>query len=221
LTGTDAGPIEWSDDDKLVRRLTTPFHWSLRKVVVAIAAFAFLGGSVGYLIGTPRAPGADSVDVGFLHDMIDHHEQAVQISLMALADDGIAPITRTFAQETIIFQQRQLGTMDAWLEAWGYTAGDLDRMAMQWMGVGVPVAQMPGMQSADAMGRLKTARGSDADKLFLTMMRDHHRGGIHMADDAATHAGAAKVRTFAAQIASLQRSEVNEYTIALQKLGLE
>jgi uncharacterized protein (DUF305 family) len=80
---------------------------------------------------------------------------------------------------------------------------------------------MPGMQSDDTIAALRAASGADADRLFLTMMRDHHRGGVHMAEYAAEHAGSTRVRNLASMMARVQSGEIDEYTGVLRQLGLE
>lgn len=193
---------------------------SWAQAIILALALAFLGGSVGYVIGDGRPPGESSTDVGFLRDMIDHHEQAVLMARLTLMKD-VDPITRSFADEVVVFQMREIGLMDAQLDAWGHTRGDLERDAMTWMGMNSAVSAMPGMQSPEAIQALIDADGLEADRLFLTMMREHHRGGLHMADHAAEHADSGRVRTLARRMADLQRSEVGEYTLQLEKLGLE
>jgi uncharacterized protein (DUF305 family) len=203
-------------DDRPGRRAPTWVH-----VVVAALAFAFLGGAAGYLLGEGRAPSEGSVDVGFLRDMIDHHEQAVLMSRLVLAKDDVDPVTRSFAEEVLIFQMREIGIMDTFLDQWGRARGDLERRAMTWMDMGVPVADMAGMQSPEALDALESASGADADQRFLTMMREHHRGGVHMAEHAAQHASTESVRELADRMARFQSAEIDEYTGVLVRMGFE
>jgi uncharacterized protein (DUF305 family) len=187
-----------------------------------VLAVAFLGGAVGYVVGKGRPPADDSVDVGFVQDMIDHHEQAVLMARLTIAKTDIDPIVHDYAEEVLILQEREIGIMDELLHRWGKVRGDLDRQAMGWMDpFPTSVQTMPGMQSADALAAMKAAQGREADRLFLTMMRDHHRGGVHMAEYAENHAGSGRVRELAALMARVQKGEIDEYTGVLRKLGLE
>jgi uncharacterized protein (DUF305 family) len=195
---------------------------SWAQVIALVLAVAFLGGAVGYVIGKGRPPSNSSVDVGFLQDMIDHHEQAVEMARITLDKPDVNPVVRGFAEEIVLLQQREIGLMDAQLDAWGKVRGDLDRQAMGWMGmVPTSVQTMPGMQSDDTIAALRAASGADADRLFLTMMRDHHRGGVHMAEYASEHAGSSRVRNLASMMARVQSGEIDEYTGVLRQLGLE
>jgi uncharacterized protein (DUF305 family) len=194
---------------------------SWTQIIILALAVGFLGGTVGYVVGKGRPPADDSVDVGFLQDMIDHHEQAIKMARSALRKDDVDPVVRTLAEEVILGQQREVGLMDAQLSIWGKVRGDLDRKTMGWMGMDTTVDTMPGMQSADALAALDAATGPEADRLFLTMMRDHHQGGVHMAQDAARHAGSSRVKALADRMAKSQASEIEEYTGILHQLGLE
>jgi uncharacterized protein (DUF305 family) len=194
---------------------------SWTQVIVLALAMAFLGGAVGYVVGKGRPPADDSVDVGFLQDMIDHHEQGIEMARSVLRKDDVEPVVRTLAEEVILIQQREVGLMDAQLSIWGKVRGELDRATMGWMGMDASVETMPGMQSAEDLDALDAATGAQADYLFLTMMRDHHQGGVHMASDAARHAGSSRVRDLAGRIERSQSSEIEEYTGILRQLGLE
>ena len=178
-------------------------------------------GAIGYFVGvrvTQSSDGLSAVDVGFLQDMIDHHDQAVELSLLELSD-GSDTTARHFAQETIIFQRREIGIMETLLANDGKVRGEVPRDVMGWMDMTSPLSEMPGMASEDAINQLDAATGADTDRQFLELMRTHHQGGIHMADYAAQHGSNERVRDLAAQIADYQRVEVNEYTQLMQKLG--
>jgi uncharacterized protein (DUF305 family) len=192
----------------------------MHAIVIALLA-AFVAGAIGYVLGQGRPPSEDSVDVGFLRDMIDHHEQAVAMARITTRAEGIDPSTRSSAEEVMLLQQREVGLMDAQLDAWGRIRGDLDRTAMQWMDMGTSVADMPGMQTDEALDELAAASGREADRLFFTMMREHHIGGVHMAEYAAEHAGSSRVRELASRMARFQTTEVVEYGMLMRQMGLE
>jgi uncharacterized protein (DUF305 family) len=78
---------------------------------------------------------------------------------------------------------------------------------------------MPGMQPPQAMDALEAATGDDAGRLFLTMMRDHHLGGVHMAEYAAEHGSDDDIRDLATRMARNQRVEANEYRAQLTRLA--
>lgn len=188
--------------------------------VALVLALVFLGGAVGYLVGV-RSSGTPSgaVDVGFLNDMSDHHDQAVTMGLLALAtsDD---PVVRGFAQDVVVFQRSELGTMSAYLSDQDTARLDYDaeRPVMAWMGMSTTLSTMPGMASEEDLARLREARGPEFDLLFLQLMRAHHEGGIHMATYAAENASDPRVRELAARMARNQEIEVREYDAHLDRL---
>ena len=230
----EAGPRHGADDpeatlasERLAARLTSLPRWAAWvPVFLALLAFTFALGWVGH--ERSSRPGSGSTDIGFLRDMTAHHDQAIEMALAVFGDGKSAdPVVQQFAAEVLLSQRWELGRMYSWLTDWGYDLGDEGRTPMQWMhddthshGDALTVPTMPGMQTADAMAKLKAATGRDLDRLFLTMMRAHHDGGIPMAEYAATHASEAKVRTLAHQVAEAQKSEVNDYTAWLTRLGL-
>jgi uncharacterized protein (DUF305 family) len=193
------------------------------QIVVAVLAVCFLAGTVGYVIGGAGSgrPPSSAVDEGFLVDMSDHHDQAIQMSLCTV-DRATEATVRHFAAEVLVFQSNDIGLMQAWLADREVTRPDtLDRPAMAWMGMATPASSMPGMATDAQLKELCTATGRDVDRLFLQLMREHHKGGIHMADDAKDRAADPVLRAFAAKMATNQTVEVNEYTQTLVRLGFE
>jgi uncharacterized protein (DUF305 family) len=164
-------------------------------------------------------PPMNAVDVGFLQDMIDHHEQALVISNLYLEGNEDRPAA-PYAREVIMFQERDLGWMRDWLAEEGYAEGEADRIAMQWMDEPTPVAEMPGMQSPERLQELADATGDEADRLFFLIMTDHHLGGVHMGDHAAANGQRPDITEFAEAVARNQRIEVVEYERAMERLGL-
>jgi uncharacterized protein (DUF305 family) len=195
---------------------------SALQLAAAALVLVFFGGAVTYFVIERRdhPPGRASVDVGFLHDMITHHEQALQmanIQLGAGATDEVMP----FAREILLFQSYEIGLMEQKLAGWGHSRADRPETAMGWMpGNGVAPEAMPGMASAAELDALVAAEGAETDALFVPLMQDHHRGGLHMAEYAAAEADDAWVRALAARIARNQRSEVAELEAARERAGL-
>ena len=207
-----------SADGRLDRPATRVGWW----LALALAV-GFVIGAIGYFIGvrsTESEGELSAIDVGFLQDMLDHHDQAVELALLELAN-GEDPTARDFAQETIIFQRREIGIMERLLEEHGAERGDVPRDVMSWMNMTTPLTDMQGMASAAQIDELANARGTEADRLFLELMREHHLGGTHMADYAAGLGSNERVKELALQIAEYQRIEVNEYTQLMQRLGFD
>lgn len=201
-------------DEQLARLLRVV----LVAVVIASAAVASVA-AVRWVAAADDDVAFSVVDIGFLQDMIDHHDQALLIAntyLEANPGGAAAP----YASEVLLFQGRDLGRMETWLVEQGLTRGEPSRTAMGWMGASVAVASMPGMQTAARLDELAAASGAQADRLFFEMMSDHHLGGVHMAQYASTNAATKLVREFALRMAENQQIEVVEYSMAMRRLGL-
>ena len=193
----------------------------VRVVPFAAAALALLliAATVGYYVGQGRPPGRDSVEVGFLYDMITHHEQAQYMSNLELVN-GADESIKVFAREILLFQSYEIGLMQARLEDWGYVREDPPAKAMAWMGHTTERDAMPGMASEAQIQELLKRRGRDADALFIDLMQNHHRGGVEMASYAAKRVDDERVKKLAAAMARNQRQEIGEMEAAKQKAGL-
>ena len=174
--------------------------WSTPQVLALAALVGFIA-VLAMLALQSRVDGesADSVDVGFLQDMIHHHEQAIELGLVA-TDHATDHEIRHFGQESIVTQQWEIGYMTAMLEDWGFEPDSSDRDSMAWMDMRTPLSQMPGMATAEQMTAFAGMQGSDVDREFIRLMTEHHRGGIHMAEYAAQNAGDPRVRGLAARM---------------------
>jgi len=186
------------------------------QVIGLVVAVAFTAGVLGWRIAQPSHPGRDSVDVGFLHDMLEHHEQAIGLSF-AYLDNGEDPLLRHFAKETITYQAAEIGWFNQLLTEWGQNGSRPEPMT--WMGM-AHGRRMPGMASEAEIKRLQDARGLDAGDQFTRLMIRHHRGGVHMASYAAEHAETSVLRERAAAMAAGQSSEIAELNTQREELGL-
>lgn len=197
-----------------------PF-WTTPKVVGVVAAVAVVAVLLALVLSDRFAtPAEDSVDVGFIHDMTDHHEQAIRMAVIAIENAGDIEVQR-YAREVIIAQQWDIGYMSALLDEWGHGRGDPERDTMVWMDMPTSVANMPGMASPEDFAAFGDSTGREADAWFLRLMTAHHRGGIHLAEEAAITASDKRVRDLASQMEAVNRAELREYAVAAQRLGIE
>jgi uncharacterized protein (DUF305 family) len=67
---------------------------------------------------------------------------------------------------------------------------------------------MPGLASAEDLQRLRTLTGVEAERLFLTLMIEHHQGGILMAKEAQDKAETPVVREFAEKQVIAQDADI-------------
>ncbi|MFO7281866.1 MAG: DUF305 domain-containing protein [Thermoanaerobacterales bacterium] len=205
-------------DDEDVAPAPSGLSWP--KVAVLGLALAFLGFAVGIFVSRDRPPGPDSADVGFLQDMLTHHDQALGVATLTVAY-GEDPIVRSMAREVVATQSFEIGLMTQKLADWGYSRDERSDQAMAWMDMPVPVEDMPGLLSDEQLAAVEEARGPELDALFLELMAEHHRGGLHMAEGAATLADDEDVRELAARMRRNQAGEINEYRLRAEELGLD
>jgi uncharacterized protein (DUF305 family) len=211
--GQAARPEPEDDDDVIV------LSWWQRPVniLALVVAVALIGGMVGWLIGDSRSNDQGSaVDIGFLQDMRTHHEQAVQMAFTYLNLPDTDPGLRTVAGSIVVGQEIEIGRMIQMLRDMGAPEAAETDQAMGWMGHSVPASQMPGMATDAQLQQLASSSGRAADELFVQLMTAHHKGGIEMANDAATRASLEKVRSMAASMAAAQQSDIVEMQQQLQ-----
>ena len=80
---------------------------------------------------------------------------------------------------------------------------------------------MPGMLSAEEMGRLEAASGIEFDRLFLEGMIKHHGGALIMVDELFTQPGAGQestIKAFASEVVADQRAEMDRMGAMLNAL---
>ena len=183
---------------------------------------------VGLVVGrvtTPvtQTPGTLSAEAGFARDMQVHHQQAIDMA-MIIRDQTTDPEIRQLAYDIATSQGQQAGQMFAWLNVWGLPQAS-PVPAMTWMtlptldqsnadhgmnmgGQVTPGQTMPGMASQADVARLSTLTGTEAEKLFLTLMIAHHLGGVLRAEALVARSADSTVLAVANTIISAQTGEI-------------
>lgn len=184
-----------------------PLNIALSAVLAAMVLLA-----IGYQFGTRHSMVAhNDVDAGFLQDMRIHHEQAVVMASIYLnVSDDEPTVLRTIAREIMFDQSTESGRMVQMLRMFGEAETNESETAMSWMGMPVPLETMPGYASDAQLTELSRARGTEADKLFSSLMVTHHEGGIHMAEYAVENGHNSEVVALARAIITSQNSEIGE-----------
>jgi uncharacterized protein (DUF305 family) len=107
-------------------------------------------------------------DIMFLQMMIPHHQQAIDISNLAMKasqDAELIELAKIIARD----QAAEIKQMKAWLA----DAGASEDMGHSMDGMG-------GMLNDDDLAALNAATGKEFDVLWLKGMTEHHDGAIHM-----------------------------------------
>ena len=143
----------------------------------------------------------------FAEMMIPHHQQAIDMSELALAQSQSEDIT-DLARRIIDGQAPEIELMQTWID----DSNDSESMHMMGgMGMG-------GMATEEEMVALSGKSGSEFDREFLSLMIAHHQGALHMVHMIES-ASDSEVRGLAEDIIRVQTAEINEMTALLEALG--
>ena len=118
-------------------------------------------------------------DVQFASGMIPHHESAITMAQMA-QDQAADPRVKDLAARIEAAQAPEIETMSGWLADWGAAVSSSptdDGMGGMDPG-GMDDGGMGGMDT----GALAGMSGADFDRMFLSMMIEHHRSAVEMAE---------------------------------------
>ncbi|QGV80938.1 DUF305 domain-containing protein [Streptomyces ficellus] len=185
--------------------------------------------------GAEAAPAVDSADAGFARDMSVHHQQAVEMSFI-VRDRTEDEEVRRLAYDIANTQANQRGMMLGWLDMWGLPKVVAGVEPMAWMGMpshgsshgsshgaghgsGQSGPLMPGMATAAQLDELRAASGKRAEILYLRLMTEHHKGGVHMAEGCVDACRPGVERDLAQGMVDAQQSEILLMAELLKKRG--
>lgn len=121
---------------------------------------------------------------------------------MLLAKQGIDPRLVTMARGIKDAQGPEIEQMSVWLAAWGTSA--------------TPGNAMP--LSDGGMAALENAQGTEASRLFLKQMIQHHGGALTMADEEVVGGEDPRAVTMARSILVTQQKEIDTMKALLATL---
>ena len=145
-------------------------------------------------------------DIMFLQMMIPHHQQAIDISNLALKssqDPELIELAKIIARD----QAAEIKQMKAWLT----DAGASEDMGHSMDGMG-------GMLNDDELAALSAATGKEFDVLWLKGMTEHHDGAIHMTqmiEDAQN----ADIKVFGTKVIKDQSEQIDQMKKLLARLS--
>jgi uncharacterized protein (DUF305 family) len=190
--------------------------------LVAAGAITYAVAEDGSGSTNSPAPTADSADAGFARDMAVHHQQAVEMSYI-VRDRTKNVEVRRLAYDIAQTQANQRGMLLGWLDLWGLPKVSADP-PMTWMGMGDMAsgkdgALMPGMATNTELKKLNSLSGKPAEVLFLQLMTDHHKGGIHMAEGCVDKCRVGVEKRLAQGMVDAQQSEIQLMADMLKERG--
>jgi uncharacterized protein (DUF305 family) len=155
--------------------------------------------------------GHNDADVTFASGMIPHHESAITMAQMA-QDQAADQRVKDLAARIEAAQGPEIETMSGWLADWGAAASS--SATDDGMG-GMDHGDMGGMDT----GALAGMSGAEFDRMFLTMMVEHHRSAVQMAETEAADGQNTDAIALAESIRDSQIAEIAEMQQLLTELG--
>jgi uncharacterized protein (DUF305 family) len=152
------------------------------------------------ITGEPAGYNAD--DVAFATNMIQHHQQAIEMS--ALVSDRSAKLELIeLAKQISAAQQPEIETMKVFLVQWKENPDTSSGHA----GHG---GTMAGMVDEVTMTKLESLNGAQFDTLWLESMISHHQGAIEMAKAEIANGENVDAKRLAQTIIDTQQAEIGQ-----------
>ena len=182
----------------------------------------------------------NDADVQFAQEMIVHHRGALAMAKLGEQQAETKDV-RALAKRIRTAQEAEVETLRSWLKEWGEpvptatrspatatsTAAPMDHDAMAATpeesqtasardDSGSGMTDM-GMSEMD-VSELRSAEGAEFDRMFLTMMIEHHRDAIVMAQTEQAEGLYSEAIALAKEIESVQQTEIAEMEKLLAEL---
>ena len=202
----------------LVMRIKTTSNFVFKPVIAGLVAIIMVmavagcskDGSMGmdHEGHSSMASGdLSSDDIMFLQMMIPHHQQAIDISDLALTKSSDSELL-ALAKDIRDGQGAEIVKMKAWLD--GANAG---------MDPGHSMGHdMGGMLGDSELAALKAATGKSFDLLWLKGMTGHHDGAIDMAA-MIENAENAEIKSFGQAIVTAQSAQNKQMAAMIKRMG--
>lgn len=146
-------------------------------------------------------------DIMFLEMMIPHHQQAIDMSIVAIAKSQDSELI-ALATDIKEGQSAEIIKMESWFDQANAGTGMGDSMG----------DSMVGMLTDAELSDLNAATGKNFDLLWLKGMTDHHDGAIHMSwmiKDAEN----SEIKRFGENIVSSQSAQIEQMKAMIARLS--
>ena len=169
--------------------------------LVAILAACGSSSSSGADTTSAKAATFNDADVMFAQMMIPHHEQAIEMSDIALDPTvGASQPILDLATQIKDAQDPEITQMKNLLTAWNkpeVADSGMDHSSM-----------MSGMMTTDELAEMGKTKGKDFDGAWAESMIAHHEGAIEMANAVLDEGVSPEVRALAQAIVAGQQAEI-------------
>lgn len=180
----------------------------MKAVFAVVVALVVAGSAVGCHRSPAPEPAPFSSQVGmsaaspgditFLENMVIHHQQALELTVMVHGQSA-NPQLVMLADQIGAQQRTQLQGCQAQLLQWEAPGGGHD-----------DPADIPGMLDQTTLDELRALRGPEFDTLWLQSMISHHRGAITMADNEIQRGQSPEAISIARSLLPLQQAEIDQ-----------
>lgn len=143
------------------------------------------------------SPTANAADITYAQDMVVHHRQAMDMSLLAPSRADSAKL-KSLADRIQAAQGPEIQFMTTWLREQEQEVPDHHAAH----------DGMPGMATPEQIEALKAAKGKDFDRMFLQLMINHHLGAIKMSEQVLTGGSHIRIEELANEISVEQTAEI-------------
>ncbi|MEV6862350.1 DUF305 domain-containing protein [Streptosporangium subroseum] len=158
-----------------------------------------------------------AADVRFAEGMIPHHRQALEMAALVRPRSS-SPVLWRLAERITAAQRPEIAAMTSWLRSAGRAPAVHDD--------GGPPGDHGGhgdygghAVTQEQENQLRTARGTDFDRLFLSLMIVHHEAAVTMAKQQIEDGTDRIMLAMAADVVSGQAIEITRMRRELLRLG--
>jgi len=145
-----------------------------------------------------------AADVKFMRDMVPHHSQALDMSVLVPDRTQNADMI-DLANKIEATQRDEIQYMQDWLTSRGE-----DQAPMDWHHHAHGEHAMEGMATHEEMEALEAASGEDFDRMFLRLMIAHHEGALVMVDELLDVSGSAQDSAFYEFVSHIKTDQTSE-----------
>jgi uncharacterized protein (DUF305 family) len=156
----------------------------------------------------PAGTQFNEADVAFARMMVPHHREAVEMAELAAGRAGNPEVT-ALAGQIRAAQEPEIAQLTGLLDAWGAEAPAAHSASGAHHGDTSGAPTMPGAMTPEQMQQLRGATGAEFDRMFLTMMIEHHRGAVAMAQAQIAQGSDLDATRLAEKIVAEQNAEIS------------
>jgi uncharacterized protein (DUF305 family) len=163
------------------------------------------GGMMNHSMAMDLGPADANYDLRFIDAMRMHHQGAIEMAKAAQLRSK-RPEIKKLASSIIADQNREIGQMKQWRQAWYPKAGRQMMAYHSQMEHMMPMspAQKQSMMMSQDLGEAD----SQFDLRFINAMIPHHEGAVTMAQDALQKSKRPEIKQLAKEIITAQQKEI-------------